>query len=174
LIYPKDFSPILALGLVLICVYLLMTGRLTGGQLWPSLLVCLLIVVTVHNLDVIDNLAVKGPGGTEAVVQMQRLRDDVYAKVEELRKLAIGVAKFTAASIVSENRFAGEDHQDRMLRRRDELETFLAHAGVSEAERQDLTRPITLMVDWDMRRAIVIKRCSVLAATEGHGPERSG
>ena len=56
----------------------------------------------------------------------------MYAKVEELQEIAAGVAVFTTASFVSENRFVGLEHQERMLRRRDELERFLIEAGVPE------------------------------------------
>jgi Mn-dependent DtxR family transcriptional regulator len=56
---------------------------------------------------------------------------------------------------VSESRLAGLDHHDRMLRRRDELERFLKDSGVPETRREELIRPITTMVDWDLRQAIV-------------------
>ena len=170
--YPKEFSPVLALGLILICVYLLMTGRLTGGQFWPALIVSLVMVAVIHNLDVIDNLTVKTPGGTEAVVQMQRLRAEIYAKVEELQQVAIGVATFTAASIVSENRFVSEDDQENMLRRRDDLEKFLAEAGVADQRRREIIEPITRMADWDMRHAIIINAVAAWRVPAGSDPNR--
>jgi hypothetical protein len=83
------------------------------------------------------------------------------------------VASFTTASIVSESRLAGLDHEDRMLRRRDELERFLKDAGVPEARRDELIRPITTMVDWDLRRAIVGNAVAAWKVPPGTSPTDS-
>ena len=167
--YPKDFSPILALGLVMICVYLLMTNRLTGGQTWLALLSCAFIVVAVHNLDAIGNFRVKA-GGAEAVMEMKELRDEVYAKVDELKKVASGVATFTVQSIVHEGRMVGEDEEDRVLRRRDDLERFLRDAGIAAPQIAETILPITRIVDWDMRRKIVINGVSSWRLPKGANP----
>ena len=44
-----------------------------------------------------------------------------------------------------------------MLKRRDELEGFLRDAGVPEPRRDELIRPITTMVDWDLRQAMIVQ-----------------
>jgi hypothetical protein len=87
--------------------------------------------------------------------------------------IAAGVAAFTTASIVSENRFVGLDHQERMLRRRDEREKFLAEAGVPEPRRGNLLRPITTMADWDLRRAIVVNAVAAWKVPAGTSPTDS-
>ena len=124
--------------------------------------------IAIAKVDVIEILDLKNMR-----LEVQRARDDVYAKVDELQRTAAGVASFTTASIISENRFAGLDHQDRMLRRRDELERFLKDVGVPEPRRDELLRPITTMVDWDLRRAIDIDAVAAWKVPPGASPTDS-
>ena len=86
---------------MLICVYLLITGRLGGWQFGFALVASMFIVIGIHNLDLIQNITVKAPGGTEAVMQIRQLRDEVYAIVDELKKVAAGVATYPNATIAT-------------------------------------------------------------------------
>ena len=126
--YPKEFSAVLAIGLVLICVYLLMTGKLSGWQFGFALLASSFVVVGIHKIDEIRLFSVEG-GGAKAVMEMRELRDDVYAKVDELKKIAAGIAKFTVEGIVRANRWTDHTRQEQALRQRDELEVFLRETG---------------------------------------------
>jgi hypothetical protein len=151
----RDFSVVLFLVLVAICAYLANVRAIGGAALAGCIVASAFSVALIRNIDRLEQLVFRR-GEDQVLVQIRQIQKDVYAKVEELQRIAAGVATFTAASLVSENRFASEDHQERMLRRRDELETFLQEAGIAEARRREIVRPITLIVDWDLRRAIVI------------------
>lgn len=58
----------LAIGLVLICSYLLTAGKLSGLQFGFSLLASVLVVTVIHNLDLIESFIAKVPDGTEVAV----------------------------------------------------------------------------------------------------------
>jgi hypothetical protein len=149
----------------LVFTHLLRTGSI-GSTAYPALLTLLAVVtIAIARIDLLQILDLKNMR-----VEMQKAREEVFAKVEELQRIAAGVASFTAAGIIAESRFTGLDHQDRMLRRRDELARFLQDAGVPEPRREELIRPITTMVDWDLRRAIVINAVAAWKAPPGTSP----
>jgi hypothetical protein len=167
--YPKDFSAVLAIGLILICAYLLITAKLSGWQFGFALFASAFIVIGLHNIDNIGKLSVKG-GGVDAVMEVRELRNEVFAKVDELKKIAAGIGTFTVASIVGEGRFVGSDHQDRMLDRRDQLDAFLKDAGIDDEQRSRTISPITRMVDFDYRRRIVINAVAKWRLPPGANP----
>ena len=148
-----DFSIPLFLILVGISAYLATARIISGGGLAACIVASAAAVILVRNVDRISELAFKG-GDQEVAVKMRQFQQEIYAKVEELQRVATGLATFTAASIINENRYVGEDHGERMLRRRDELEKFLSEAGVPPEKRAEVVGPITEMVDWDMRMGI--------------------
>jgi hypothetical protein len=108
----RDFSVILLLVLVGICAYLANVRAISGTAFAGSLVACAISVVLIRNVDRLEQLVVRR-GDDQVLVQIKQIQKDVYAKVEELQKIAAGIAAFTTASIVAENRFAGLDHQER-------------------------------------------------------------
>lgn len=148
--------------------YLLRASTLGAASYVTLLITTALVSIAIARVDVIELLDLKNMR-----LEVQRAREDVYAKVEELQRTAAGVASFTAASIVNENRFVGLDHAERMLRRRDELERFLKDTGVAETRREELLRPITMMVDWDLRRAIDVNAVAAWRVPPGMSPNDS-
>jgi hypothetical protein len=149
-----------------VCGFVVFTHLLRSGSLgaptYTTLLIATgLLCIAIAKIDLVEILDLKNMR-----LGVQKARDDVYAKVEELQRIAAGVASFTTASIVSESRFVGLDHQDRMLRQRDELERFLKDAGVPEV-RDELLCPITTVVDCDMRRAIGADTCGMRSIKRG-------
>jgi len=167
--YPKEFSAIFAIGLVLICSYLLTTGKLGPVQFGFALFASAFMVAVLHNIDAIGRLSVKG-GGVDAVMEIRELREEVYAKVDELKKMAAGIGTFTVESIVREGRFVGEDHEDRMLSRRDDLDRFLRDAGLSDVQRAETIDKITRWVDFDLRSKIVRNATAYWRVPEGTEP----
>lgn len=156
---------------VVLFTHLLRSGSLGPGFYTTLVVTTVLVAVAISRIDVLAVLDLKNLRVT--LRELQQVKSDVYAKVEELQKIAAGVAAFTTASIVSENRFAGLDHQERMLRRRDELARFLKDAGVPEPRQEDLIRPITTLVDWDLRRAIVVNAVAAWKLPAGTSPTDS-
>jgi hypothetical protein len=167
--YPKEFSAVFAIGLVLICVYLLLTGKLGGWQFGFALFASAFVVIGVHNIDEIRTFTVKG-GGAEAIMEIRELRNEVFAKVDELKKVAAGIATFTVESIVLENRWTDQTRQEQALRRRDKLATFLRDTGLSEPQIAETISPITRITDWDMRRAIVVDAVAAWRVPKGGDP----
>ncbi len=106
---PKGFAVVLFIALATICAYLSFTNRLNGLQFAASLIASAFAVALIVNVDRLQDLFLKW-GDREARVGLQQLRNEIFAKVEELQKVARGIATFTASSIASENRLAGEDH----------------------------------------------------------------
>jgi len=97
--------------------HLLRTGALGAPSYSTLLIVTGVIAIAIAKIDLLEILDLKNMR-----VEIQKARTEVFAKVEELQRIAAGIASFTTASILSENRFVGLDHQERMFRRRDELE----------------------------------------------------
>jgi len=158
-------------GIVLF-TFLLRSGNLGGGPYSLLIGATLLASVAIARIDDLSVIDLKNQRVT--MRELQQVRTDVYAKAEELKKMAAGVASFTAASIVNENRFVERGtQQERMLRRRDELNKFLTDAGLPDKQREDLTRPITLMADWDMRREVVVNAVAAWKPPRGTDPTDS-
>ena len=151
---PRGFAIILFVALTTISAYFLHARNIGATGFAACLLASAFATVIVVNADRLQDLFLKW-GDTEGRIALQQLRNEVYAKVEELQKIAQGVASFTAASIASENRFSGLDSIERMLRRRDELLKFLAEAGIAELRAHEIVTPIERMADWDLRIRIV-------------------
>jgi hypothetical protein len=150
----RDFSVILFLVLVAISAYLATTRAISGAALGWCLLASAVSVGLIRNVDRLEELAFRR-GDDQVLVKIRQIQQDVYAKVEEVRRMSKATASFTVDSIVSANRFAGDDHQEQMLRRGAEVDAFLREAGVPEAERADLVRPIILTVARDYRRRVI-------------------
>ncbi len=170
---PPQMSNVVALctgfcGIVLF-TFLLRSGSLGAAAyslLVAATLLASLAIARIEDLSILD---LKNQRVT--MREIQQVRTDVYAKAEELKKMAAGVASFAAANIVNENRLVDSGtHQERMLRRRDELSKFLTDAGLSDKQREDLLRPITLMADWDIRTEIVINAVAAWKPPPGTDP----
>jgi hypothetical protein len=86
------------------------------------------------------------------------------------RVLAAGVVSFTTAAIMNENRFAGIEHHEQMLRRRDELQKVVADAGLPTEQSQPILDKITHLVDWDLRKAIAANTLSAWHPINGESP----
>ncbi|MEW5980811.1 MAG: hypothetical protein AB1806_00405 [Acidobacteriota bacterium] len=153
---------------VALFTHLLQSGSLGSGWYTTLVVSTLLLAVAISRIDMLQVLDLKNLRVT--LREIQQAKSDIYAKAEELQTIAIGVADFSAASIVSENRWAGGDHQERMLRRRDDLERFLDNVGVSKPRREELVRPITVTVDWDLRKGILANATAAWKPSPGHAP----
>jgi hypothetical protein len=156
---------------VVLLTHLLRTGALGAGSYTTLFITTLLVAVAISRIELLEVLDLKNLRLT--LRELEQVRSDVYAKAEELQRIAAGVAAFTTASIVSENRFVSDDHQEQMLRRRDELAQFLKDAGIPETRTEGLIRPITLMVDWDLRKAIVVNAVAAWRLPSGTPPTDS-
>lgn len=166
---PRAFAVVLFVALVTICAWLRFNGMIHGWAFAGSILASAVAVLLITNVDRLQELILRR-GNSEMRAQFKQLEAEVYAKVEQLQRVAEGVAAIAASSIASENRLSGEDHIERMLRRRDELIKFLTAEDVPLDAAQRIVRPIDLMADWDFRRRISIDALASWSLRPGEQP----
>lgn len=83
------------------------------------------------------------------LVQMRQLQSEVFAKVEELRKLGEGIGKLIAYNIAHLWRWPPADPDAARLEERDRILKMLRDVGVAEDRLQRIVSKITEMVAWD-------------------------
>ena len=145
----------LFVGLVLICASLLYNKSINGPVFAFSIFASAAAVILLANINRIEQLLFK-QGDNELQVTLQKLQQDVYAKVETLQRIAEGVASMVAQGVANENRLTGDDQVERMLKRRDDLVKFLSTDDVASKSASTIVRPIELMADWDLRYRISV------------------
>src|ERR671918_2087674 len=84
------------------------------------------------------------------LVQMRAIEKNVFAKVEELRKLAEKMGELTAFHIAQLWRLPPEDPERVRLEERDRLAVMLKQMGIDESRVQERTARITEMVTRDL------------------------
>lgn len=82
--------------------------------------------------------------------EMQRIEKSIFAKVEEVRRLAEHMGELTAFNIAQLWRFAPADPKGVRLQERDRLAQMLKDMGITESRIQEITSTITKMVVWDL------------------------
>lgn len=155
--YPREFSVVLFILLVAVCAYLLLIGKLSGASFVWSILVCAAAVAVMHNLDVVQRLQLKG-GTMEATAEFERIRNDIYAKAGEVRRLAEQVAGMIAESVATSNRFGGSGDPDPILqlaRYRENLRKTLSDMGTSKERSEEILQPFARWIPFDLRSAIL-------------------
>src|SRR5688572_15275705 len=93
---PRGFAVVLFIALAVICAWLRVNNFLSGPAFAASLVASAVAAALIMNVDRLDKLSF-GRGDSAMRAEFQRLQDEVYAKVEELRRVARGVAVFTAS-----------------------------------------------------------------------------
>jgi hypothetical protein len=155
--YPKEFSVVLFILLFAICVYLLLSGKLTPSSFVCSIFVSALAVAVIHNLDVVQRLTLKG-GTVEATADFERIRQQVYAKAEEVQQLAEQIAGMIAESVATSNRYGGSGDPDPIAqeaRYRDKLNQTLTDMGTPQQRRTEILAPFAQWIPFDLRSAIL-------------------
>jgi hypothetical protein len=155
--YPREFSVILFILLVAVCAYLLLVGKLSGASFVSSIFVCAAAVAVMHNLDVVQRLQLKG-GKMEATAEFERIRNEVYAKAEEVRHLAEQVAGMIAESVATSNRWGGSGDPDPILqlaRYRENLRKTLSDMGTTKERSDEILQPFAKWIPFDLRSAIL-------------------
>ena len=170
-----DFSVVLFLIIAGVVAYLAQTKVIGNWGVPFGLLAAAIAAVIVGHFDQIEKLTFQVGENRRVLVETKQVRDEVYAKAAEVRRLAAGVAAFTVAAIMGESRLAASslEHHERMLRRRDELQKFLAESGVDTNTSGVLLGRITALVDWDLRRAIVTDTVAAWHPAKGEDPTDS-
>lgn len=168
---PRGFSIVLFVGLVLICASLLYNRTIGGGAFAFCIFASAAAVTLLANTDRLEQLFFK-QGDNEVRVGLKELERNVYARVETLRRIAEGAASMVAEGVAAENRLTGEDHVERMLRRRDDLVKFLSTDDVASKSASTIVRPIELMADWDLRQQIFTDARAAWKLLPGENPNQ--
>ena len=166
----RESSVALFLMLFGVCAYFANERALGTVGLILAIPVSAVAAVVVCRFDQIEKLTGQWNENRRVLIETKHVSDQVFAKADEVRRLAAGVATFSVASMLDENRCPGVAPHERMSRRRDELQRFLSEAGVDTATIQALTRQITSLVDLELRRAIVADAASAWHPIAGQGP----
>jgi SOS response regulatory protein OraA/RecX len=86
---------------------------------------------------------------------MNRLREDVFAKVEYVRKLGEEMARFAAHTVATSGRFVGDDHQERMLDERERIRSMMKSLGIEDSRIAEVLDQIDRTVAIDMKEKVV-------------------
>lgn len=151
----KEFSVPLALLLIAVLVYLLIIGKLNGWSFAGSLfgvgaLVAVIAVVLPRSED-ISEVGVK-VGGQELLFKMEKVRQEIYAKADEIKRLTEQIAEISAFNLAHLGRFSPNNLDELLLNERDRLVEMLRRAGVDETRIRGITSKITNMVTFDLAR----------------------
>lgn len=86
-------------------------------------------LLMVLNVDVVSSFAASFGERAQIRVEMNRLREDVFAKVEYVRRLGEEMARFDAHTVATSGRFVGDDHQEQMLDERERIRSMMKSLG---------------------------------------------
>jgi hypothetical protein len=156
----KEFSVPAALLLIALLTWLFLIGRLNGPSFLAGfgvvILAAVLGAVLLARYEDVSEFHAKG-GGAELLIRMEKVRDDVYAKVDSLRRLAEYLGRLAAFNVTTVGRLPSGDLDSIMLRERDELAVMLREAGVAPDQISAITGRITRTIIRDLASAVIVQ-----------------
>ena len=153
----RQFAVPLALLLIALLVYLLIIGKLSGGAFAGSLVgVTVLVAVVAVVLPRSEDVSEVGGkvAGQEILFKMEKVRDEVYAKAAELRRLTERIGEISAFNLSHLFRFAPKNPEAVLLEERDRLAQMLREAGIDGSRVHQITAPVTETIAKDLARHI--------------------
>lgn len=115
--------------------------------LLPAFLMTVVAVILMYRNEDVVQMTFEP---RRVLVQMREIRSEVFAKVEEVRKLAEGIGELTAYNIAHLWRLPPADPETARLEERDRIVKMLRDAGVAEQRLQQIVSKVTEMVTWDL------------------------
>lgn len=141
----KAFAiPFLLLTLSL-WVYLLIDKRINGWMLSALLFASTLASALIYNFDYLETISLDLKN-QKFLVELKRMRDDVFAKAETIKKMGEEIAKVHVFSVTSIGRWPPRDLDHKMLQAKGRIETFLQEIESSKEQIREITQPIDDMV----------------------------
>lgn len=135
-------------GIVLI-TYLLNVGKIGSGAFVCLFIVILLAGLAWYRVDSLKEIDFKN---VKLVLdQVNEARQDVYAKVETVKKIGEKLADLTAFSVSRVGRWASEDLQKEMLEERDKIKEVLREIGSDQKKIDKVSGQIEDMVLNDLK-----------------------
>src|SRR5438445_8204199 len=113
----------------------------------PAFLATVVAMVLMYRNDEIVQLTFEPK---RVLIQMKEVRTEIFAKVNEVRKLAEGIGELTAYNIAQLWRLAPADPEAARLEERDRIIKVLREAGLAEERISQVTSKVTEMVAWDL------------------------
>ena len=155
--------------LVAIGTHFIAKGRYVAAGFCSVIVSAAVTVTILQNIDTFTSLVfTTGPLSVEAVREVARVRDEIFAKAEEVQQLAEQSAAISAWVVSTANRLVGESFQEQLLQRRDELLAMLVDLDVAQERQIAIVMPITRAVANDYRRNVLSEaRHAVVDAISG-------
>jgi hypothetical protein len=113
----------------------------------PAFLATVVAMVLMYRNDDVVQLTFEPK---RVLVQMAEVRREIFAKVNEVQKLAAGIGELTAYNIAHLWRLAPADPEAARLEERDRIVTILREAGLAEERIQQVVAKVAQMVTWDL------------------------
>jgi hypothetical protein len=155
----RDFSIPLALILILMMVYLLMLGRLSGitfafSLLGVAVLVAVTAVVVPHSEQVSKISGKVSAEGGQLLVEMKELQRDVYAKAAHIKKLTEQIGEIAALNVAWLWSWAPDNSSAERVRLRDKLASMLRDAETEETRISEIVKPINERITVNLAHAV--------------------
>ena len=113
----------------------------------PAMFVIAAAMVLLHRNEEVVRLTFEPK---RLLVELKAIEKNVFAKVEELRRLGEKMGELTAFNIAQLWRLAPEDPEAVRIQERDRLADTLREMGISEDKIQEITSKIDVMVTRDL------------------------
>ena len=152
----KEFLIVLwASTLLGITGYMLFAQRI--GAWGASLLIFTgaIFLVLVLNMDVISSFAASWGEQFKISVETKQLKEELFAKVEYVRKLGEEMARFAAHTVATGNRWVGEDHENQMLDERERIRAMMKALDSEPSKIAEVLDQIDKTVASDLKGRVV-------------------
>jgi len=147
--FPKEFSIVLFLGLVIIGIYLLMVGKLNQYALSGFILVSFFIAVGFYHIENISKIKAVSKY-IEILVDIEKVQKDIYAKSEEVKNMGEQIAEVGAFTIANQGRWVSDDHLVKMIENRNKIADMLRRIGTNDKDIERILEDPDKMACWDL------------------------
>jgi len=103
-------------------------GKFNAPSFALLLFVVCLTALLFYNIDQIQRFVFKAKD-TELSAELKSIKEDIYAKVEDVKRMGEEIGRIAAYSAMEANRLVGDDHVDQLVARRDSIVSMLEDFG---------------------------------------------
>ncbi len=136
--------------------YLLFAQRVSAFGASVFMIASALFLVIVLNVDAVSSIAGSYKDVAQFRVEVQRIANDLYAKVDYVRSLGEEVARSAAHTVATSNRYVDEDdHQRQMLNERERIRAMMEALGSEESKIAQVLDQINKTVASDLKERVV-------------------
>lgn len=111
--------------------------------------------VLILKSDAISSIEASVGQTTSIRAEMKNLREDVFAKVEYVKRLGEELARLNAHNVAIRNRFTSDDHQKQMIEERERIRSMMVALGSEPSMIKETLDEIDKWVEWDLRNEVV-------------------